>query len=312
VTHLRCLYAGRDPARALAIADLRAMALRRLPGFVAEFLEGGAEDENTLAANLASFAQARFAPRVLTGPPPPSGIRLFGQDLPLPLVIAPTGFNALHWHEGDLALGRAAARAGVPFTQSTVSNATIEQVATTGARHWFQLYAFRDRGASAALVERASGRGGGAGHHRRRAALRQARLEHPALSRRGCAALARDAGRRAPSALDGAGLGERHAWFRQSLSLPAAGAERLAAFGALGAQGHRPRARLVDPGLGAPALERAADRQGHRSSRGCRARPKAPMASCCRTMAGGSSMARCPRSIWWRRCATGWAMAPRF
>ncbi|WP_343611062.1 alpha-hydroxy acid oxidase [Novosphingobium sp.] len=155
MTHLRCLYTGRAPSRALAIADLRAMALRRLPGFVAEFLEGGAEDENTLAANLASFAQARFAPRVLTGPPPPSGIRLFGQDLPLPLVIAPTGFNALHWHEGDLALARAAARAGVPFTQSTVSNATIEQVAATGARHWFQLYAFRDRGASAALVERA-------------------------------------------------------------------------------------------------------------------------------------------------------------
>lgn len=159
MTHLRRLYAGADPSRALSIAELRAMAMRRLPGFVAEFLEGGAEDERTLAANLAGFAQARFAPRVLTGASARSGVTLFGQDLAFPLVIAPTGFNALHWHEGDLALARAAGQAGVAFTQSTVSNATIETVAQAGADHWFQLYAFRDRGASADLLARARGAG---------------------------------------------------------------------------------------------------------------------------------------------------------
>jgi (S)-mandelate dehydrogenase len=159
VTHLRRLYAGRDPRRALAIADLRAMAHARLPGFVSEYLEGGAEDENTLAANLASFAQARFAPRVLAGAAPSSAITLFGRALALPLVIAPTGFNGLLWHQGDVALARAAARAGVPFTQSTVSNATIESVAAAGACHWFQLYAFRDRGASADLLVRAKAAG---------------------------------------------------------------------------------------------------------------------------------------------------------
>ncbi|HWU02708.1 MAG TPA: alpha-hydroxy acid oxidase [Novosphingobium sp.] len=155
MTHLRRLYAGRDPARAVSIADLRAMAMRRLPGFVSEYLEGGAEDERTLAANRASFANARFAPRVLAGAPPAPGTTLFGRALAMPLVVAPTGFNGLFWHQGDVALARAAAQAGVPFAQSTVSNATIEQVAQAGGERWFQLYAFRDRGASAALLDRA-------------------------------------------------------------------------------------------------------------------------------------------------------------
>ena len=159
MTHLRRLYAGHDPARAVSIADLRAMAMARLPGFVAEYLEGGAEDERTLAANRASFAARRFAPRVLTGALPASGITLFDQSVALPLVVAPTGFNGLYWPQGDVALARAAAGAGVPFTQSTVSNAAIEDVATAGANHWFQLYAFRDRGASAALLARARAAG---------------------------------------------------------------------------------------------------------------------------------------------------------
>ncbi len=159
MTHLRRLYTGRDPARALSIADLRAMAHARLPGFVSEYLEGGAEDENVLTANLAGFAKARLAPRVLTGAAPSPGTTLFGQGLAMPLVIAPTGFNAMHWREGDVALARAAAQAGVPFTQSTVSNATIESVARAGADHWFQLYAFRDRGASGELLARAKAAG---------------------------------------------------------------------------------------------------------------------------------------------------------
>lgn len=159
VTHLRRLYSGSDPARALSIAELQAMALRRLPGFVSEYLEGGAEDEHALRANLASFATARIAPRVLSGMPQPGGVTLFGQGLSMPLVIAPTGFNGLLWPEGDLALARSARAAGVGFVQSTVSNATIEAVAESGANHWFQLYVFRDRGASAALLQRARSAG---------------------------------------------------------------------------------------------------------------------------------------------------------
>lgn len=155
MTHLRRHYAGRDPRRAVSIADLRAMAMARLPGFVAEYLEGGAEEERTLAANRASFARRWFAPRVLAGGAPAPALSLLGQDLAMPLVVAPTGFNGLYWPQGDVALARAAVAAGVPFVQSTVSNASIEEVALAGGDRWFQLYAFRDRSASAALLERA-------------------------------------------------------------------------------------------------------------------------------------------------------------
>lgn len=150
-----------SPAEAVTIEDLRAMALRRLPRFSAEYVEGGAEDERTLAGNRAVFDDCEYAPRVLRDvAAPDTGTTLFGTDQPLPLVIAPTGFNGLLWPDGDRVLARAAARAGIPFGQSTVSNATIAHIAgVAGLRHWFQLYCYGPDEVWQALVDTARDQG---------------------------------------------------------------------------------------------------------------------------------------------------------
>lgn len=127
------------------------MALRRLPSIAAEYLEGGAEDELSLAANRAGFDALRFRPRLVDDRAPPRALPTF------PYVIAPTGLNGLYWRGADLALARAAAAAGVPFTQSTVSNVLLEEVAAVpGIEHWFQLYLFSQMSLVESLLERAA------------------------------------------------------------------------------------------------------------------------------------------------------------
>lgn len=140
----RRYYAGRDPRRARGVMDLRAMAHRRLPRFVQEYLEGGAGDESSLARDREAYADWRFVPRQLVDVSHRSlAATLLGRPAPLPLVVAPTGLNGLFIHGGDLALAQAAAQAGVPFVQSTMSNDRLEDVARVpGLRHWWQLYVF--------------------------------------------------------------------------------------------------------------------------------------------------------------------------
>jgi (S)-mandelate dehydrogenase len=140
----RRYYDGRDPARAVAIDDLRAMTHRRLPRFVLEYLEGGAEDEATLARERAAYSDWRFTPRQLVDVADRSlATDLLGRSAPLPLVVAPTGLNGLFWPHADVALAQAAAQCGVPFVQSTMSNDAMEDVAQVpGLRHWWQLYVF--------------------------------------------------------------------------------------------------------------------------------------------------------------------------
>lgn len=140
----RRLYRGRDVARAVTIADLRAIALARLPRFSAEYLEGGAEQELTLADNRRAFDDYVFAPRVLVPVDRRDRSRdVFGRRSALPFASAPTGLNGLLWPQADAALARAAAAAGIPFGQSTVSNALVSDLAALpGMRHWFQLYVF--------------------------------------------------------------------------------------------------------------------------------------------------------------------------
>jgi len=141
----RRLYAGRDPGRAVSIDDLRAMAHRFLPAFALDYLEGGAEEEQTLARNLAALAAWRFVPRALVDVSRRStGGSLFGRALPVPIVIAPTGLNGLFRARADRMLAEGAAEAGIPFTQSTMSNLAMETVRAglPGLRHWWQLYVF--------------------------------------------------------------------------------------------------------------------------------------------------------------------------
>ncbi len=143
-TPRRRFYAGRDLTRAIAIEDLRAMAHRRMPRFVLEYLEGGAEDEATLLRERTSFADWRFVPRQLVDVSERSlAARLLGRPASAPLIIAPTGLNGLFRPGGDLALAAAAAQAGVPFVQSTMSNDPMSEVGKIPKlRHWWQLYVF--------------------------------------------------------------------------------------------------------------------------------------------------------------------------
>lgn len=145
---------GSDVSRAISIAELRTMALRRLPAFAAEYLEGGSEDELSLKANRQAFERLSFRPRLIASDNQEGAPKSF------PYVIAPTGLNALYWRDADCALAEAAAQAGVPFTQSTVSNAMLELIAQTrGLEHWFQLYLFSTMRFVEGLLDRAAASG---------------------------------------------------------------------------------------------------------------------------------------------------------
>lgn len=140
----RRYYTGSDLQRALAIEDLRAITHRRLPRFVLEYLEAGAEEEASLERDRTAFDDWRFMPRQLVDVSKRSlDCRILGGPARMPLVIAPTGLNGLFRRHADLALAQAAARFGVPFVQSTMSNDAMEDVARVPhLRHWWQLYVF--------------------------------------------------------------------------------------------------------------------------------------------------------------------------
>jgi (S)-mandelate dehydrogenase len=144
-TPRRRFYDGGDLDKALTISDLRARTHKLMPRFVLEYLEGGAEDEATLWRERTCYGEWRFLPRQLVDVSHRSlATTILGAPAPMPHVIAPTGLNGLFMHHADTALGQAAAKAGVPFVQSTMSNDTMEEVAKAapGLRHWWQLYVF--------------------------------------------------------------------------------------------------------------------------------------------------------------------------
>ena len=153
----RRFYAGTDPASAVTIEDLRAMAHRRLPGFVTEYLEAGGEDEAALARNIAALAEWRFLHRSMVDVSRRDvSTVLFGSKTAIPLAIAPTGFNGLFWPHADLRLAEAAAEAGVPFAQSTMSNDLMARIARVpGLRYWWQLYVFGPDEVRNTLISRA-------------------------------------------------------------------------------------------------------------------------------------------------------------
>jgi L-lactate dehydrogenase (cytochrome)/(S)-mandelate dehydrogenase len=147
--------------KAYNIADLRKMALKRVPHGLFEFVDRGTEDEVSLRNNRAVFERIRLKPRNLVDVSKRSQeITLFGKKHKMPIVIAPTGTAGLMWYEGEIALARAAAEAGVPFTLATGSMTAMEKVAEeAGGTLWFQLYMWPDRSLSHKLVERAKAAG---------------------------------------------------------------------------------------------------------------------------------------------------------
>jgi isopentenyl diphosphate isomerase/L-lactate dehydrogenase-like FMN-dependent dehydrogenase len=143
------------------IFDLRDIALKRVPKGLFEFVDRGTEDEVSLRNNRAIFERIKFRPRTLVDV---SGrkqeISLFGKQHKMPIIIAPTGTAGLMWHEGEIALARAARDAGIPFTLATGSMTAMEKVASeAGGTLWFQLYMWPDKSLSHKLVERARAAG---------------------------------------------------------------------------------------------------------------------------------------------------------
>jgi len=147
--------------RAYNISDLREIARKRLPRGVFEFIDRGTEDEISLRHNAASLTAIRLRPRTLVDVSKRSqAIELLGKRQDMPIAIAPTGSAGLAWYEGEIALARAAAAAGIPFTLATGSMTAMEKVASeAGGTLWFQLYMWPDRRLSHELVDRARAAG---------------------------------------------------------------------------------------------------------------------------------------------------------
>jgi isopentenyl diphosphate isomerase/L-lactate dehydrogenase-like FMN-dependent dehydrogenase len=150
-----------DPGEPRSVADYRRRARRALPAMVRAYLEGGADDGVTLAANRSAFERWRLCPRLLR-----SAARrdlrttVAGTGLELPVALAPTGMTgSFHWN-GEVAAARAAERAGTRLVLSTASSYSIEEVAAaTGEDHWFQLYPWGDRTVIGELLDRAAAAG---------------------------------------------------------------------------------------------------------------------------------------------------------
>jgi len=143
------------------IADLRERARRRLPKGVFEFMDRGNGDEVAVANNRAAFERIKLVPHALVDTSQRSQeITLFGNRHKMPIAIAPTGSAGLNWFEGEIALARAAAAAGIPFTLATGSMTSLEKVAEqAGGTLWFQIYMWPDRSLSQGLIERVKAAG---------------------------------------------------------------------------------------------------------------------------------------------------------
>lgn len=143
--------------RVVNIADLRALARRRLPNLVFDYLDGGAEGEITLQENRRAFDDVTFRPRhAVAVPLCDLRLRALGCDLSFPALLAPVGYSRLMHPGGEVAAARAAGSAGTAYVLSTISGHRLEDVkaASTGPV-WYQLYLMGGREASKASIERA-------------------------------------------------------------------------------------------------------------------------------------------------------------
>lgn len=141
--------------------DYRRLAERRLPRFLFDYIDGGAGDEHTLAANCRDFQRVHLRQWVLCDVEnPDTRCELIGQAASMPLALAPLGMAGLYARRGEAQAARAAAAAGVPFSLSTVGICSLAEVqAASGKNAWFQLYMLRDREAVQRLLQQALANG---------------------------------------------------------------------------------------------------------------------------------------------------------
>ncbi len=139
------------------IEDLRRLAQRRVPRMFYDYADSGSWAEVTYRANEADFPGIQLRQRVAIDVQTRNlRTQMIGQDVAMPVALAPTGFTGMQHADGEILAARAAERFGIPFTLSTMSICSIEDVAShTKAPFWFQLYVMRDRGFIERLIERA-------------------------------------------------------------------------------------------------------------------------------------------------------------
>jgi len=141
--------------------DFEALARARMERSAYDYYAGGAEDERTLAANEAGFAQLALRPRMLAGTEQvDTSVDLLGHTLALPVALAPTAFNKLGHPDGEIAAARAAGAAGTFMCCSTIASTPLEDIAAAATGPlFFQLYVYRDRAVTTDLVRRAEAAG---------------------------------------------------------------------------------------------------------------------------------------------------------
>jgi L-lactate dehydrogenase (cytochrome) len=146
----------------VSVEDMRRIARRRLPRGVFDYIDGAAEDERAMARNVDAFSAYQFEPRVLQDVSNlDTSTTLLGRPMSMPVIIAPTGYTRIADSQGELAVARAAMRAGIPYSLSTMGTRSIEEVASVSSGDkWFQIYTWRDR----PLVEELVGRARTAGY----------------------------------------------------------------------------------------------------------------------------------------------------
>ena len=149
-------------SRALTIYDLRDIAKKRTPQAPFDYTDGGADTESSLTRARDAYEKLEFQPKILLNVKDVDlSVNMLGKKMSMPLGIAPTGFTRMMQTEGEYAGACAAQDAGIPFTLSTMGTRSIEDVAKAApnGRNWFQLYMWKDRDRSMALVDRARAAG---------------------------------------------------------------------------------------------------------------------------------------------------------
>lgn len=149
------------PGQPLNLAEYATAARLRLPAMAYHYISGGAEDELTLRRNHEAFGRYLLRPRILAGTEQPSlATTVLGAPVALPVLLAPTAFHRLACDDGELASVRAAGAAGTVFCASTLATTSMEAIAAAASGPlWFQLYVYRDRRLTEALVRRAEAAG---------------------------------------------------------------------------------------------------------------------------------------------------------
>ncbi len=145
----------------LEIADLKRIARRRVPKLFFDYADSGSWTESTYAANEADFREIKLRQRVAVDMTNRSvATKMIGRDVSLPIALAPTGLCGMQRADGEILAAQAAEELGIPFTLSTMSICSIEDVAEhTKAPFWFQLYVMRDRDFARSLIDRARAAG---------------------------------------------------------------------------------------------------------------------------------------------------------